>query len=151
MVTVIPYAFSSVLKQMEAVMAMEAAGIWHMCSWAATSRVYQVHRVKSTKPGRHSSFINMTQLGSQHLANLLVNADCIFVPNNVTEYSKLADNIHKLCSFLPWSDHVVGGDRWLDPVHQDVGIPLLRILNILQERLDVCSVHIVSTAFSLWL
>ena len=37
----------------------------------------------------------------------------------------------------------------MDPVHQDVGVPLLAVPDLLQEGLDVVTVDIVSTTLSL--
>ena len=37
----------------------------------------------------------------------------------------------------------------MDPVHQDVGVPLLAVPDLLQEGLDVITVHIVAPALSL--
>ena len=37
----------------------------------------------------------------------------------------------------------------MDPVHQDVGVPLLAVPDLLQEGLDVIAVDIVPTALSL--
>ena len=73
------------------------------------------------------------------------------LPNHIAEDPQLADDINKLCLLLPRPDHVVGGDGGLDPVHQDVGIPLWRVLDFLQERFDICSVDIVATTFPLGL
>merc|ERR1719500_1346305 len=115
---------------------------------ATASCIHQVHRVQSPEACCNTSFINMAQLGPQHLTNMLVRADCILVTNNVAKYPELADNIHKL-SLLSWPDHVVGGDRGLDPVHQDEGIPLLRVLDVLQKGFDVSSIHIVTASLSL--
>ena len=37
----------------------------------------------------------------------------------------------------------------MDPVHQDVGVPLLAVPDLLQEGLDVIAVDIVPTPLSL--
>ena len=37
----------------------------------------------------------------------------------------------------------------MDPVHQDVGVPLLAVPDLLQEGLDVIAVDIVPTSLSL--
>ena len=37
----------------------------------------------------------------------------------------------------------------MDPIHQDIGVPLLAVPDLLQEGLDVVTVDIVSTTLSL--
>ena len=106
----------------------------------------------------------MTQLRPQHVANLLVGDDLLLVPehrslirNNhhhpllpqhVAEHPELGDDVHH-GGAEAGPDHVVGGDGRVDPVHQDVGVPLLAVPDLLQEGLDVVAVDIVPPALSL--
>ena len=72
------------------------------------------------------------------------------LPNDISKNAKLTNYIHQFW-LLSWPNHVVGGDGWLNTVHQYVGIPFIRILDIFQKRFDVDSIHIITTTFSLWL
>ena len=127
--------------------------------------VHQIERVQGPQASRHPALVNVTQLRPQHVANLLVGDDLLLVPehrglirNNhhhhhllpqhVAEHPELGDDVHH-GGAEAGPDHVVGGDGRVDPVHQDVGVPLLAVPDLLQEGLDVIAVDIVPTPLSL--
>ena len=57
------------------------------------------------------------------------------VPNDVAKDAQLAETIDEL-NLLPRPHHVVEGGGGLDHVHQDVGVPLLRVTQALKGRLS---------------
>merc|ERR550519_982660 len=72
------------------------------------------------------------------------------LPDDVSKDAKLADDLHKLGG-LSGPHHVVGRHWRLDPVHEDVGISLLAVLDLLQEGPDVVPINIVPASLPLWL
>merc|ERR1719432_18073 len=110
----------------------------------------QVEGVEGTETCSHSTLVDVAQFGPQHVTNLFVRYDLVLVPDDISKDAKLADNLHKLGG-LAGPHHVVGRHRRLDPVHEDVGISFLTVLNLLQEKSDVVSINIVPASFPLWL
>merc|ERR1719222_816275 len=110
----------------------------------------QVQGVEGTKTCSHPTLVDVAQFCPQHVPNLFVRYDLVLVPDDISEDSKLADNLHKLGG-LAGPHHVVGRHRRLDPVHEDVGIPLLAVFNLLQEGPDVVPINVVPASFPLWL
>merc|ERR1711976_729740 len=84
------------------------------------------------------------------MSDLFVGDDLVIVTNNITKDAQFTDNLdtHGVSSR---SDHVVLCHWRMDPVHQDVGIAFITVSDVLQERFDVITIHIVTTTFSLWL
>ena len=54
------------------------------------------------------------------------------LPDNRSENSEFADAVDHP-DLLSRPDHVVGGDRRLDHLHQDVSVSLFRVLDALKE------------------
>jgi hypothetical protein len=55
-----------------------------------------------------------------------------YLPDNGSKNSEFADTLHHF-RLLPRPHHVVRRDRRLDHVHQDVGVPLDRVLDAFQK------------------
>ena len=71
-----------------------------------------------------------------------------YIPNNVSKDPQLTDTLNK-SSWGCRSDHVVCGQWWMNSIHHDISISLWRWFNTFQERNNIFSVDIISTAFSL--
>lgn len=72
------------------------------------------------------------------------------LPDNIAENAELTEAIDQLDG-LARADHVVKGGGWLDHVHEDVGAPLLRVPEALQQGPDVLPVHVVAAPLALGL
>merc|ERR1719222_1506208 len=98
---------------------------------AAALGIDQVQGVKGTETCSHPTLVDVAQFCPQHVPNLFVRYDLVLVPDDISKDSKLADDLHKLGG-LARPHHVVGRHRRLYSVHEDVGIPLLAVLDLLQ-------------------